>query len=981
MSGSSAFTVAGGAFLDLGGFDQTIGSLAGSGTVTNSGVASPATLTGGGDNTSTLFSGIIQNGTSTTALTKAGSGTLTLSGANTYTGGTTISAGTLQIGNGGTSGSLTGNVTNNGIFAFNRTDTVTFDGNISGTGAFQQNGTGTTILSGTNTYSGATAVNAGTLAGGATNALSGSSAFTVAGGAFLDLGGFDQTIGSLAGSGTVTNSGVASPATLTGGGDNTSTLFSGIIQNGTSTTALTKAGSGTLTLSGANTYTGGTTISAGTLQIGNGGTSGSLTGNVTNNGIFAFNRTDTVTFDGNISGTGAFQQNGTGTTILSGTNTYSGATAVNAGTLAGGATNALSGSSAFTVAGGAFLDLGGFDQTIGSLAGSGTVTNSGVASPATLTGGGDNTSTLFSGIIQNGTSTTALTKAGSGTLTLSGANTYTGGTTISAGTLQIGNGGTAGSILGNVLDNGVLAFNRSDAIAFSGLISGTGILRQIGTGALILPNANTYTGGTLILGGTVAIGNDTPLGSGPVSMFDGATLAFTQNGINLPNPISLGVFAGTFDTGSFTETLSGVISGPSDLTKVGSGTLILAANNTYTGPTNVNAGVLDVAGSIASSSLTTIANGAALTGTGSLGALQVNSGGIFAPGTVGSPGTFMTLSGNLTFQSGSIYDIFLNPTTTSYINVSGSASLAGTVVASFLNGSYISKLYTILSAGNVSGTFDTLNTNNLPSNFTASLKYDGGHAYLDLMLNFAPQPDGAELHAAHGQREQRRQHAGELFQHHRRHPDGVRRLDAGGLDANRRGKRNRRRARRVQFDGSISRADARPLRRRQKRRRLDGGRRCTGFCPGSAGGPRARYGARLCRTAQCAAEARLRAALERLGRRLWRHRHGNRRCGHRFDDADCNRLRLCRRAGLSRHAGQRDRLCACRRRHPLGIGPGAWQRPERCVPGRRLRRDARRPDLSLCRVRRRQSLDVDRPDRVGRRAQCKLQRAELWRPH
>ena len=205
------------------------------------------------------------------------------------------------------------------------------------------------------------------LAGAATNVFGATSAITVNTPGILDLGGFNQTIGSLAGSGTVTNSGVVSPATLTGGGDNTSTLFSGIIQNGTSTTALTKAGSGTLTLSGANTY--------------------------------------------------------------------SGATAINAGTLAGGATNALSGSSAFTVAGGAFLDLGGFDQTIGSLAGSGTVTNSGVASPATLTGGGDNTSTLFSGIIQNGTSTTALTKTGSGTLTLSGANTYSGATAINAGTL------------------------------------------------------------------------------------------------------------------------------------------------------------------------------------------------------------------------------------------------------------------------------------------------------------------------------------------------------------------------------------------------------------------------------------------------------------------------------------------------------------------------------------------------------------------
>ena len=379
----------------------------------------------------------------------------------------------------------------------------------------------------------------------------------------------------------MTNSGGASPATLTDGGDNTSTLFSGIIQDGSSTTALTKAGSGTLTLSGANTYTGGTTISAGTLQIGNAGTSGSLTGNVTDNGIFAFNRTDTVTFGGDISGTGAFQQNGTGTTIFSGTNTYSGATAVNAGTLAGGATNALSGSSALTVAGGAFLDLGGFNQTIGSLAGSGTVTNSGGASPATLTEGGDNTSTLFSGIIQDGSSTTALTKAGSGTLTLSGTNTYTGATTIDGGTLVVN-------------------------------------------------------------------------------------------------------------------------------------------------------------GSIASSSLTTVNTGGALTGTGTVGNTSIASGGIFQPGSA-TPGSSMTVTGTLGFASGSFYTVNLNPATSSFANVSGTATLGGaTVNATYAAGTYVAKQYTILDAGSVSGTFGSIVNTNLPANFDASLGYDATHAYLNLSLSFTP---------------------------------------------------------------------------------------------------------------------------------------------------------------------------------------------------------------------------------------------------
>ena len=145
--------------------------------------------------------------------------------------------------------------------------------------------------------------------------------------------------------------------------------------------SLTKIGAGTLALTGDNTYSGGTTISAGTLQLGNGGTTGSVAGNILNNAILAFNRSNALTFGGVISGTGAVQQNGAGTTILTAD------------------------------------------------------------------------------------------------------NTYTGGTTINAGTLQLGNGGTAGSIVGNVLNNGALAFNRSDAVTFGGVISGTGALQQNGAGS------------------------------------------------------------------------------------------------------------------------------------------------------------------------------------------------------------------------------------------------------------------------------------------------------------------------------------------------------------------------------------------------------------------------------------------------------------------------------------------------------------------
>ena len=139
-------------------------------------------------------------------------------------------------------------------------------------------------------------------------------------------------------------------------------------------------------------------------------------------------------------------QNSVGNTLTlsgSGLNTYSGPTLVAAGTLLGGAANAFSPNSPTTVNSGGALDLGGFNQTVSSLSGAGVVTNSG-SPPATLTNQG--TSSTFSGVIQDGgccgSSTTSLVQNSPGnTLTLTGNNTFTGGTTIAAGTLQVGNGG------------------------------------------------------------------------------------------------------------------------------------------------------------------------------------------------------------------------------------------------------------------------------------------------------------------------------------------------------------------------------------------------------------------------------------------------------------------------------------------------------------------------------------------------------------
>jgi autotransporter-associated beta strand protein len=310
-----------------------------------------------------------------------------------YGGGTTITAGTLQLGNAGTVGTINGNVADNGILAFDHSDVLTFAGAISGTGGVTQIGTGTTILAGNNSYSGGTTISAGTLQAGSATSLSANSDFTV--NSILDLHGFTSTIGSLSGTGNVLNNGAVA-ATLTVGNDNTSTTFGGVLQNGTSVLQLNKSGTGTLTLTGANTYTGGTTITAGTLQLGNGGTAGSITGDVTDNGALAFDRSDSVTFGGVISGTGSVVKLGTGVLTLPGTDTYTGATTVNAGSLIVDGSIA----SAETVVNPNGF-LGGHGIIGGNLVNNGIVGQ--VNSPETLTVEGDYTQTS-QGILRIGVS-------------------------------------------------------------------------------------------------------------------------------------------------------------------------------------------------------------------------------------------------------------------------------------------------------------------------------------------------------------------------------------------------------------------------------------------------------------------------------------------------------------------------------------------------------------------------------------------------
>ncbi|SIT49909.1 Outer membrane autotransporter barrel domain protein (fragment) [Paraburkholderia piptadeniae] len=395
----------------------------------------------------------------TGALSKTSAGALVLAQDNVYSGGTIIGAGTLQLGNGGTSGSVIGNVTDNGTLAFDRSDAATFGGLISGTGSVNQLGSGTTIFTADNTYSGGTTISGGTLQ--------------------LGNGG---TSGSVIGN--VTDSG-----TLAFDRSDAAT-FGGLISG---TGSVNQLGSGTTIFTADNTYSGGTTISAGTLQLGNGGTSGSIAGNVTDNATLAFRRADTVTFAGVIGGSGTLNQLGTGTTMLTGDNTYGGGTTIGAGTLQ--------------------LGNGG---TSGSIVGD--VTDEGILAV-------DRADTLPLGGRITGAG--ALLQQGTGTTVLTGFNTYSGGTIISGGTLQLGNGGATGSITGDVLDNGTLTFNRADLMPFVGTISGSGAVVQQGSGTTVLSGANAYGGPTLVTGGALFIDGDQSGAAGPTTATGGATLGGT----------------------------------------------------------------------------------------------------------------------------------------------------------------------------------------------------------------------------------------------------------------------------------------------------------------------------------------------------------------------------------------------------------------------------------------------------------------------
>jgi fibronectin-binding autotransporter adhesin len=240
-----------------------------------------------------------------------------------------------------------------------------------------------------------------------------------------------------------------------------------------------------------------------------------------------------------------------------------------------------------------FSQLESATTTAGSFEGSGSV----FLGSKGITVGANNQSTTFSGSIKDGgikvSNGGSFGKNGTGTLTLSGDSNYTGGTVVTTGTLQIGEGGTGGSITGKVTDDSVLAFNRSNTLTFDGDISGKGSVQAIGTGTTILLGNNMYSGGTTINAGLISFSAANNLGTGPIILNGGGLQWRPNNNADISARLSpLGVRGGKFDTGGNDVAFATSLSGGGGLTKMGLRTLTLAMGNSYAGPTNVNGGTL-----------------------------------------------------------------------------------------------------------------------------------------------------------------------------------------------------------------------------------------------------------------------------------------------------------------------------------------------------------------------------------------------------
>ena len=633
-------------------------------------------------------------------LTKSGGGTLTLLGANTYSGSTTVSAGTLLLGNSSALPKTTA-LTVGGTGTAGIVDLAGFSPQVSGlatagTAASQLITNSSAVNTSTLTFSNsaANATFGGVIAGGSKPV-----ALTLLGGN-LTLSGQNIYAGNI----FISNGKLA----LSGAG---STFTGSQIVLSNSAAILDVSGMGGISfsagqsLSGYGVVTGGVTAVNCPLTPGSNGAGGTLTftNNLTLNGNVT-NQFDLL-LDANAAGGdqiivgGALNVSGVNTIILNplagsllegtyqlfkcgsvgsgGTNNFLLTGSPGAGlqaaisvtatgvdlviTLAGGAERIWVGDGAanqwdfvttnWLRAGVPDLFTNGNSATFDDSATNPVVTLVGALHPLSVTVNSTNDFT-FTGAGKI-TGAISIEKTNTGALMLLTTNDYNGVLTIDAGTIQVGNGVASGALgSGSVEDNGILRMQQPSSSTLSNIISGTGILVQAGTATLTLNGSNTFSGGTLISAGTLQIGNGGAFGSGKVT--NNAALVFNSSG---------------------NSTVSAVISGSGSLALSGAGTVTLTASNTYSGATTISAGTLLLNGTNGTSAIT-VNSGGTLSGKGKIGgAVTINSGGILSPGsTVGT----LTIASNLTANAGTILNFAIG-TTSDKVVVGGNLNLSGTL--------------------------------------------------------------------------------------------------------------------------------------------------------------------------------------------------------------------------------------------------------------------------------------------------------------
>jgi autotransporter-associated beta strand protein len=715
----------------------------------------------------TLATAFSLGGSQSGALTKAGAGTLTLTAVNSHTGGTTINAGTLAA----TRGSLGGGAVsiNNGgtlyvvdqwVFSGTNPYSVSFPNPASLT----VNTGGTLQLDNTNGFANGINhlyLNGGLVTGGPND---------IRGDLYLYNGNQQITAGGTTTSTIASVIGVSgNNNTITVGAGSALSITAGIrnsdwFSNGSTPGGIIKAGDGTLTLTAANSYTGTTEVSGGTLALQNTYASSGYT--ISTGAMLELN-VDSGSRDlasTTFSGTGNLTKTGAGNVIwAAGSATFAlGAGSwidVQEGVFGGGAnanenwSNNLAG---LNVASGAIFNGVEANVRVDALTGAGTITSGYPgAGYENFTFGVNNGSGTFSGTLTDSDSAAAnFVKAGSGTQTLTGPLDYNGTTTVSGGTLELPGGDwkTGG--------------RYSSGTGASGtIIVGAGATLSTSSGVTGLQNGLVLNGGTVSSRGLDYSNYRNLLLESNITAGGAATSTISSE-ISLAGDREIDV--GTDSTLNITGGIAndGFLGGSQGITKTGTGTLELTAtNNSYTGATVVNDGTLIVSGNISTSSMTTVQTGASLGGAGTVGSLTIDSGAFLNPGN--SPG-ILTVNGDYN-QAGTL-TIEINGTTPGMsgydqVNVGlttgdfdGSVTLSGSLVTAFSGGSYVNGnlLFILLNdqSDAINGTFSGFAQDAIIANYggldwkisytadSGSSSFTGGN---DVALMAVPEPRAALL--------------------------------------------------------------------------------------------------------------------------------------------------------------------------------------------------------------------------------------------